>query len=160
MKKSAIFLLILFVSAAAFGFSSAPNTNKAMDFTLKDLSGNSIPLNSYKGKVVLLAFFDTDCPACQDEIPQLEPIYQKYKGKNFDVLAINLRENADVVRLFAGKNKISFPVLLDEKGSVGAAYKIRFIPRIFILDRAGEIKFRSYYLPAEDIESEVKKALQ
>jgi peroxiredoxin len=161
MKKSAILLLfILVLSAAASAFSNVPTPNKSKEFALKDMSGNAVSLNSYKGKVVLLAFFQTECPPCQEEIPQLEPIYQKYRSKNFDVIAVSMKENANIVRLFAGKNNLSFHVLLDEEGSVAAAYNVRFIPRIFILDRTGKIVFNSYYISAEDLEKEIIRTLR
>jgi peroxiredoxin len=160
MKKTAIFLIILFLSAAAFALSKVPVPDKASVFTLKDLSGQTVSLNSYMGKVVLLVFFQTWCPVCQDEMPQLESIYKKYRSKDFDVLAIDMRESAEIVRLFASENKLSFKILLDEKGSVSAAYKVRFIPRIFILDRSGAIKFDSYYIQADDLERELKKSLK
>ena len=160
MKKPAILLFILFISAAAFAFSSAPAPEKIKDFTLNDLSGNPVPLDSFNGKVVLLAFFTTWCPSCQDEIPQLEAIYRKYKANNFEVVGVNLRESRNSVKVFANENKLSFTVLLDEKGEVGTIYKVKYIPRIFILDRFGQIKYSSHYMPAADIEKEVKKALQ
>ena len=160
MKKTAIFLIILFISAAAFALSKVPAPNKSGDFTLKDLSGQTVPLHSYNGKVVLLVFFQVGCPVCQDEMPQIESIYKKYRSKDFDILAIDLRESAEMVRLFASENKLSYEILLDEKGSAGAAYKVKFIPRIYILDRSGAIKFDSYYVQADDLEREVKKALR
>jgi peroxiredoxin len=131
-----------------------------MDFSLKDLSGERLSLDSYKGKVVLLVFFQTTCPACQDEMSELESIYQKHRSDEFDVLAVNIRENANVVRLFADENKLSFTVLLDEKGKVAGAYKVRFIPRIFILDRTGDVAFNAHYMAGEDLEKEIKKAIK
>ena len=160
MKKfilPSIFLIALIVLS---GFSSAPAPEKMKNFTLNDLSGNPVPLDSYNGKVVLLVFFATWCPPCQDEIPQLEAIYRKYRSKNFEAVGINLREDRGSVQIFAKKNKISFTILLDQKGDAGALYKVKYIPRIFILDRSGQIKYSSLYLPAEDIEREVKKALK
>jgi len=160
MKKvifPSIFLIALIVLS---GFSSAPAPEKFQNFTLNDLSGNPVPLDSFKGKVVLLAFFTTWCPSCQDEIPQLEAIYRKYKTKDLEVVGVNLRESRNSVKVFANENKLSFTVLLDEKGAVGSLYKVKYIPRIFILDKNGEVKFTSHYLPAAEIEKEINKILR
>ena len=160
MKKiilPSIFLVALIVLS---GFSSAPAPEKSQNFTLNDLSGNPVPLDSFKGKVVLLAFFTTWCPSCQDEIPQLEAIYRKYKAKNLEVVGVNLRETRNSVKVFANENKLSFKVLLDEKGDVGSLYNVKYIPKIFILDRNGEVKFTSHYLPAAEIEKEINKILK
>jgi peroxiredoxin len=158
MKKTTVLLLALLISAAAFALSPAPKAEKAADFSLRDMSGRQVSLNAYKGKAVLLAFFQTTCPACQDELPQLEPLYQKYRSKNFDIIAVSIRESADTVRLFARKNKLSFTVLLDYNAEASRAYKVRYIPRIFIVDRSGNITFSSYSIPAADLEKEIKKA--
>jgi peroxiredoxin len=160
MKKIILPSVFLIALILLSGFSSVPAPEKTRNFTLKDLSGNTVSLDSYKGRVVLLVFFKTGCPACQDLIPQLEPIYQKYRSKKFDVILIDVRENANIVRLFARENKLSFTILLDEKGEVMADYKVRYYPGIFIFGRSGEIEFGSYYIPAEELEIEIKKALQ
>jgi peroxiredoxin len=159
MKKilPAIFLIALIL---LFGFGCAPAPGKTKTLILNDLSGKPVSLDSLKGKVVLLVFFATWCPSCQDEIPQVETIYRKYRSKNFEAVGINLREDRGSVQIFAKKNKISFTILLDQKGDAGALYKVKFIPNIFILNRSGQIKYSSLYLPAEDIEREVKKALK
>jgi peroxiredoxin len=160
MKKIILPSIFLIVLILLSGFSSAPAPEKTQNFTLNDFSGNPVLLDSFKGKVVLLAFFATWCPSCQDEIPQLEAIYRKYKAKNFEVVGVNLRESRNSVKLFANENKLSFTVLLDEKGEVGSLYKVKYIPKIFILDRNGEIKFTSHYLPAAEIEKEINKILK
>jgi len=160
MKKTIIFLIFVCFSATVFAFSGAPAPDKVRNFTLKDLSGNDVSLDSYKGKVVLIVFFATWCPSCQDEMPKLESICERYKASKFEVLAVNIKENANSVRAFADDNKLSFPVLLDSKGGVANTFKVRYIPRIFILSKAGEIVFTSHYLQAEDLEKEVKKAIK
>jgi peroxiredoxin len=160
MKKTAVFLLALFFSVTAFALSGVPATSKSTDFVLNDLRGKPVSFNSYKGKALLLVFFRTECPACQQELPQLEPLYKKYRSKNFDVLAVSIKEDAYIVRSFARENKLSFTVLLDDDGALAAAYKVRFIPRLFVVDRSGNIKFSSYAVPVEDIEKEIKKILK
>ena len=160
MKKIILPSIFLIALILLSGFSGAPAPEKTRNFTLNDLSGNPVPLDSNNGKVILLVFFATWCPPCQDELPQLEAIYRKYKAKNFEVVGVNLRESRNSVKVFANENKLSFTVLLDEKGEVGSLYKVKYIPRIFILDRNGEVKFTSHYLPAAEIEKEINKILR
>jgi thiol-disulfide isomerase/thioredoxin len=160
MKKFILPSIFLIALILLSGFSSAPAPEKIGNFILNDLSGNPVPLDSYNGKVILLVFFATWCPPCQDELPQLEAIYRKYKAKNFEVVGVNLRESRNSVKVFASENKLSFTILLDEKGEVGSLYKVKYIPRIFIRDRNGEVKFTSHYLPAAEIEKEINKILQ
>jgi len=149
----------MFMIAAALLFSAVPASAKATDFLLNDLNGKPISSNIYKGKAVLLAFFRTECPACQDEMPQIEPLYKKYRSKKFDIVGISVREDADVVKAFARDKKLSFTVVLDDEGGLASAYQVRFIPRLILLDKSGKIKFTSYSIPAQDLEKEIKKLL-
>ena len=160
MKKIILPFIFFIALIVLSGFSSAPAPEKTKNFTLKDLSGNTVSLGSYTGKVVLLVFFATWCPSCQDEAPQIEAIYRKYRSDKFEVFGINLREKKYDVQLFAKENKLTYRILLDEQGKVGALYKVKYIPRLFILDRFGEIKYSSHYMPAADIEKEIIKVLQ
>ncbi len=160
MKKTAVFLLALFFFATAYALSSFQAAYKPTDFLLNDLTGKPISSAIYKGKAVLMVFFRAECPGCQQELPQIEQLYEKYRSKKFDVLGVNVREDADVVRAFARDNKLSFTVILDDAGGLASAYQIKFIPRIVILDRSGKIRFSSYGIPMKDIEKEIKKVLK
>ena len=159
MKRTAVFLIACFIASAAFALSSAPVSDKAPDINLKDLAGKDVSLRSFQGKTVMLVFFTTWCPTCRQEIPQLVSIYRSLNRKNFEILGVNIGESGSIVTSFANENRVPFPVLLDN-GDTSNAYKVRFIPTIFIVDKTGKIVFRSNYLTAEDIEREIKKAVK
>jgi peroxiredoxin len=160
MKKTAVFLFALILFAAAYSFNCFSLPNKSTDFLLNDLTGKPVSSTVYKGKTVLMVFFRAECPGCQQELPQIEQIYEKYRSKKFDVLGVNVNEDANVVRSFAKDNKLSFTVILDDAGALAAAYQIKFIPRIVLLDRSGKIRFSSYGIPMKDLEKEIKKVLK
>lgn len=158
MRKYFILLLILLISVPVFALSTAPSEKK-IDFTLNDLSEKPISLSSYQGKVVLLAFFRTGCPACQDEMPYLEQLYRKYKAKGFEILGINITDRLQDVKLFEKEYKLSFTIVLDKKGDIATQYGVRYIPRLYLIDRSGKIKFSAYYTPIDALEKEIKKVL-
>jgi peroxiredoxin len=160
MKNLTLLLICVFSLTVLVGFSTTPSTVKQLNFTLKDLSGRNVSLDSFKGRVVLLVFFTTWCPSCQDEIPQIEAINQKYNSREFTVLGVNRRESHNDVSMFASANKLTFTILLDENAVVTKKFQVRIIPRIFILDKSGKIVFTSQYLPMEQIEKELLKVLQ
>lgn len=119
--------------------STASDLEKAIDFTLKDLNGNKVSLSDFKGKNVYLNFFATWCPPCRAEMPDIEKMYQKYKDKDFVVLAVDLGEDRDTVKNFIEKNKFSFNVLLDSDQSVGEKYNISAIPVSVFIDKKGNV---------------------
>ncbi len=107
------------------------------DFALKDLDGNIMRLSDYKGKVVFLNFWTTWCPDCRIEMPSMEKLYHKFKGRDFTIVAINLQETAEDVEAFFKRYRLTFPALLDSDGNVGRSFGIRSIPATFILSQKG-----------------------
>jgi thiol-disulfide isomerase/thioredoxin len=109
------------------------------DFTLPLLDGENVTLSSLKGKVVLLNFWATWCPPCREEMPSMEVLYQRYKDLEFEMLAVNLREDTNTIRQFMERNGFTFPVPLDQYGRVGSVYGIRSIPTTLIINKDGII---------------------
>lgn len=114
--------------------------NPAFDFTLQDLQGNQISLSDFRGQVVMLNFWASWCGPCRIEIPHMIELYQEKRDQDFEIVAVNLRENPNRVEGFAQKLNMPFPVLLDQKGRVGAAYYVRGIPTSIFIDEEGVIR--------------------
>lgn len=132
---------------------------EAIDFTLTDLDGNTVSLSDYKGKSVYLNFFATWCPPCRAEMPDIEKVYQKYKDKDFVVLAVDLGEDKDTVKSFIEDNGYSFKVLLDSDQSVGQQYEISAIPVSVFIDKNGKIVNKRVGALSEDEMEEIIKSL-
>ena len=110
---------------------------KAQNFALKDLNGNEVHLEGYRGKVVFLNFWTTWCPACLVEMPSMEKLYREFKNKDFVILAVDMQEDSETVKKFKAKFKLSFPILLDTDGIVASYYGVNAIPVTYFIDRAG-----------------------
>ena len=146
-RRAGIFLLVIFFAAAVAGKAeSAPAFNQLLiapkgstppkDFSFPDLEGKMRKLSEMKGKVVLLTFFATWCPLCNEEMPKLSGLYEKFKGRGLVVLAVSIdRAPASFVRLWTEKKKLTYPVLHDQKYSVRRTHNVRFVPTIYVLDR-------------------------
>jgi peroxiredoxin len=111
---------------------------KAPDFELKTLTGESTKLSAYKGKKVMLNFWATWCPPCKAEMPEMEQFY-KQGNKDVVILAVNIDSQNDV-KGFADKNGITFPILLDADNKVNGTYQILSIPTTYFIDRNGVIQ--------------------
>ncbi len=121
------------------------------DFTLTDLQGRSWTLKALRGKVVLVNFWATWCPPCRKEIPDLETLYNRFKGRGFVILGIS-DETDDKVRPYVGQHAMTYPVLLDPGRKVNNEFVIQSIPRSLIYDRNGK-------LAAEAIDMRTQKQL-
>jgi peroxiredoxin len=120
----------------------------APDFTLKDTDGKEVRLSDYAGKVVVLTWFNSECPFVKlhyEKQTTVVDIYNSYKGKNVAVLAINSTnpknpnygKDADAKRNW----KIDFPILIDSDGKVGRAYGAKTTPHCFVIDKNGMLAY-------------------
>jgi thiol-disulfide isomerase/thioredoxin len=102
----------------------------------------SIALANLKGKVVFLNFWATWCGPCRAEMPSMEALYQRYKEKGFEIVAVNYLENQKTVDAFTEKLSLSFPVTLDPSGRINGLYEVQAFPTTYIIDREGNIVTR------------------
>ncbi|OGB90110.1 hypothetical protein A2625_04785 [candidate division WOR-1 bacterium RIFCSPHIGHO2_01_FULL_53_15] len=146
MKKTGL-LVCLFVGFAVSAFAlggqapqGLPETGRpAIDFKLPDLSGRTISLSGHKGKVIFLNFFATWCPPCREEMPSMQALYNKLKGRDFEMLAVSIDRDAAKLKAFVEKNKYTFRILSDPDGTVASQYGVGAIPATFIIDKKGRI---------------------
>ncbi len=120
----------------------------APEFSLVDLNGKEVSLKSLKGKVVVLDFWATWCGPCKASFPGMQKALNQY-ASNSEVafLFVNSWESGKEKKKTAGdfiqKNNYSFQVLMDEKDEVIAKYGVEGIPTKFIIDKNGQIRFKS-----------------
>ena len=115
----------------------------AQDFGLPTLRGDYVKLSDYRGKVVFLNIWATWCPPCREEMPSMESLYQRLKGRGFEMLAVSIdREGEKVVSPFAAKYGLTFPVLLDPDSKTYRLYGLTGVPESFILDKSGVVIYK------------------
>jgi len=112
----------------------------APDFSLPLLDGRKTRLSDYTGQVVLLNIWATWCPPCLSEMPSLEKLYQKFKDEDFQILAVSIDTmGTDVVAPFIKNHNLSFPVLIDSKGTITRLYRTTGVPESFIINKKGVV---------------------
>ena len=121
------------------GVLQVPPDADPLEIRLSDPTGRPVSLSEFRGKIVFINFWTTWCLACVIEMPSMEKLHQRFKDKDFVMVAINLQESAARVKQFYQEYKLTFTTLLDITGDVGAALSIRSIPATYILDRNGRI---------------------
>lgn len=113
-----------------------------IDITGKDLSGKNVKLSDYQGKVLLLDFWASWCGPCRIANKDLKEIFNKYSQNGFEVVSFSIDTNLDDWKVASQKDSISWANISDLKGlysKQAAAYKIRAIPKSFLIDRNGNI---------------------
>jgi peroxiredoxin len=123
--------------------SAQPTQPKAGDavpaFELKGADGKTYKLADYKDKVVVLHWFNQDCPFCNFDTgvgPRMKALGEKYKGKVV-FLAVDSThgQTAEKDAEYAKKNQMADPILMDSDGKVGHLYGAKTTPHAFVINK-------------------------
>ena len=98
----------------------------------------TVSLSDYKGKVILLDFWIFHCGGCQASVPKLNALQEKYKGKDFQLLTVNITDSEKQIQLFIEKTKSEFPIL-HQGESIAKQYGIWFYPTVVLIGKDGKV---------------------
>jgi thiol-disulfide isomerase/thioredoxin len=130
------------VAALLTGLASAagPAPAAAPAFTLPSRAGQSVALESLKGKVVMLNFWASWCGPCRQEMPLLEQMHKRYSKQGFALLGVNVdTETGDAEKLLK-TTAVSFPILFDKENKVSQLYNVNAMPSSVFIDRKGNVR--------------------
>ena len=150
----ALFLL------SACGESHRKISGSVPALTLKSYSGQSFALNG-PGDVTLIVFWATWCQPCLMEIPSLMHLHEKYRTRNFRVLAINVDDpEGGTVKTISANFGINYPLLVGSEDTMKQFGGVNALPTSFLVDREGKIKEKLQgVLPEAELERMVLQVL-
>lgn len=116
----------------------------APDFSQPTLKGGRFHLSDNRGKIVVLNFWATWCGPCRDEIPDFVELQEQMADEvQFVGVALD-EEGIEVVRPFAKKYDINYPIVVDDSGEVARKYGgVRALPTTYVINRKGNIRYRT-----------------
>ncbi len=120
--------------------------NRAKPFSLQTFDGKTVELADYRDKIVVLEWFNFECPFVQyhyNKADTMIELAKKYKDEGVVWLAINSTSHtkpADNVD-FAKKHDLPYPLLDDRSGKVGRAYGAKTTPHMFVIAPGGRIVY-------------------
>ncbi|MBI4525363.1 MAG: TlpA family protein disulfide reductase [Deltaproteobacteria bacterium] len=117
--------------------STYPSTTRPPEFRGQTREGKTVSLNGLRGKVVILNFWATWCRECLAEMPGFEQLHRKFSRQGLAVLGINAREGTAAVRKYSNELGLTFPLVLDPRGEINAAYGVIGLPTTFVIGRDG-----------------------
>jgi peroxiredoxin len=122
----------------------------APNFKLSCTDGKEVTLESLKGKIVVIEWFNPDCPFIvkhHKTHTTFNDLAAKYKGKDVVMLAINSsaegKQGSGKERNAKAKTdfKMEYPILMDTDGKIGRAYGARTTPHVYVIDAKGVLAY-------------------
>jgi len=140
VKAGLIITMLSLIGGATSCTSTGAEVGKqAPDFTLDTMAGKEITLSELRGTPVVLNFWDTICPPCQNQLVYLEQAAIQSDGE-ITIIAVDIGEPVSRIRQFFGDYKLHFTVALDTDAQVSYKYNVRYTPTTFFIDSNGVIR--------------------
>jgi len=149
--KIALSVLTSFIATAAFALEPQPVGSAAPDFSLPDAKGDSHSLSQYKGKYVVLEWFNPECPFVKKHYgsDNMQKLQEQYTSKG--VVWLTIDSNApgtegsitpeQAQKITASWKTHQTALLLDPDGKAGRAYGAKNTPNMVIINPEGKIAY-------------------
>ncbi|MED6149371.1 hypothetical protein PIB30_061665 [Stylosanthes scabra] len=146
-------------------FAKVDKGSKAPSFTLKDQDGNSVSLDKFKGKPVVVYFYPADeSPSCTKEACAFRDSYEKFKKTGAEVVGIS-SDSPSSHKAFAKKYRLPFTLLSDEGNKVRKEWGIPSdlfgtLPgrQTYVIDKDGVVQlvYNNQFQPEKHIDETLK----
>ena len=150
LKHKHLLILLVLAALLALLFAQAVSQGApAPQVTFTSLKGEIIPIESLRGKVVLVNFWATSCIGCIREMPQMIDTYRKYNTQGLEAIAVAMSyDQPNYVVNYTEKDALPFKVALDVQGNIAQAFgDVKLTPTTFIIDKRGRIIKRIFGEP-------------
>lgn len=109
------------------------------DFSIATLDGHPWRLSAHRGQVVLLNFWATWCPPCQEETPTLVKVSNEFQGQGLEVVGVSMEGSSQSnIAPFVKAYRIPYPILLPRPFAPVTNYA-QSLPTTLLIDRQGRI---------------------
>lgn len=124
----------------------------APPFDLQLFSGGRLTSAELRGRVVVLNFWASWCvPACTDEAPSLQAIWERYRGRGVTVVGVNIQDREPPARAFIQHFGQTFPAGMDPRGRIAIDYGVYGVPETYVIDRWGRTVYKFAGAVSEDL---------
>jgi len=152
--KAIVFFVVVGLIAGVFVYRQLQHTGdpsiinlgqKAPEFSIKDESGRLVKLSDFRGKVVFVNFWGTWCPSCVDEMPEIQKLYERFKGRKFEMLEVSIDNDWPEIHQFYKDHNLSLPTYLDPGHQIATLYKVYKFPETFLISGNGNVVSHTWY---------------
>ena len=110
------------------------------DFSIQDMNGKVIDLNTFKGKTIFLNLWATWCGPCRVEMPTIQKLYDRVNHEEiiFVILSLDEKKNHNKVLKFISERELTVPVY-EPASALPEQLNVPSIPTTFVIDPKGII---------------------
>ncbi len=137
------------------------SVGQTLSLTGKDSKGNTISVDAYRGKVVLVHYWATWCGPCKQDISVLKDMQTKYGKENVMLIGVNVDNDRTQLDAYMAENNLAWPQLYAPGGldsPLANAFGILTLPTMILADKEGKVVNRN--LNAGEVDSELRKLLR
>lgn len=156
MIRRALALATLFAFAPTFA-DAAPASVEPQGLpplVLRLADGTTLALSERLGRgPILLDFWATWCRPCAVSLPSIQALHERYAARGLTVIGVSIDgpRNFSRVRPFASRLGLTYPIVLDEDGSLQERFRVRAVPTVLLFDENGALlEQRIGYRPGEE----------
>ena len=132
----------------------------APDFELPAINGEAdhpVELSHFRGRIVLLVFWDINCSSCMEKIPLLDEQFKRMDNNNYLIIAVHVPGQEAEIKRVCTNYGLTLPVLFDADGKLSASYEVQGLPASYVIDRSGIIVARNpNFKTQEELDSLIK----
>ena len=148
MKKTSVLLTIMALAASAFAVEVG---KPAPDFTGTDINGNTVHLSDYKGKIVVIESYNSDCPYCHNQYATgaMQDLQKDLTAKGVVWLLVNSvnpnnysHRTPEQAKLEMAREKMDVTAWIDDSsGAVGHLYDMKTTPDMYVINKDGTLVY-------------------
>jgi peroxiredoxin len=148
MKKALVLLTAMALAATTFAVEVG---TPAPDFTATDINGKTVHLSDYKGKIVVLESYNSDCPFCMNHYKTgaMQELERDMASKGVVWLIVNSvnpknfshRTPEQARREFVDQKITAAAWIDDSSGAVGHLYDMKTTPDMYVIDKNGVLVY-------------------
>jgi cytochrome c biogenesis protein CcmG/thiol:disulfide interchange protein DsbE len=155
-------LIVGLFAIQLLGGGTLPEGAAAPAFSLPRAGGKGdrVDLERLRGKIVVLDFWSTTCPPCLAQMDEIETLRRRMGPRGVEVVGICAGgEPVEEVERFVRGRGVSYPIGVDVDGKAAAAYRVRSLPTLYVVDAAGRIRAgHAGFWPEDEIAAAVNSA--
>ena len=148
MKKTAVLLSIMSLAASAFAVEVG---KPAPDFTGTDITGKTVHLSDYKGKIVVIESYNSDCPYCHNQYATgaMQDLQKNLASEGVVWLLVNSvnpknmshRSHEQATQEMASEKMDVTAWVDDSSGAIGHLYDMQTTPHMFVINKGGTLVY-------------------